>query len=316
MPGVVLVLLLKLVPERFSRRAAALLLALAGAGANAAAVTLVLSDDTAPYQETADALENALAPEHAAYRVRADRLPGNEAMLARSGLLVAVGIDAAEQVAAQGGRTPVLAVLVTEDWYRGQGGARLAAGGRAAGAVLLEQPYSRQFRLLRLAFPTADKVGVVLGSGNAGMLDELKQRARQHNFALVGGIVESETRLVQTLGQVLGEADLLLAVPDSVVLNRHTVQSVLMTSYRYRDPVMGYSKALSRAGALVSLYSTPAQIGRQAGEIAARALAGGRLPGVQWPKYFTVSVNGHVARSLGFEVPAEAVLQNALGGQE
>ncbi len=292
------------------------MLALAGASAQASLVAVVLSEDAAPYHEAANAIEAALKPQHAISKVLADRLAASGAVVSRASLLVTVGVKAAEQMAAQGGNTPVLAVLVTEDWYQAQGRAKLAAGGRSAGAVVLEQPLSRQLRLVRNALPRATRVGVVVGPRNADALGVLQAAAEAENLTVVGAVAESESALVATLGQVLKDADLLLAVPDAEVLNRNTVQSVLMTSYRYRDPVVGYSKALSRAGALVSLYSSPEQVGRQAGEIAARMLNGGKLPSMQWPRYFSVSVNAHVARSLGIDTLSEEYLLNVLGGQE
>lgn len=296
---------------RFWRLLAALPLLVVCAGTQAAAVTVVLSDESAPYQEAAAAIEAALKPQHGVTLTTADRLASGTAP-PRASLLVTVGIRAAEQVAEQGGSTPVLAVLVTEDWYEKQGRGKLTAGGRQAGVILLEQPLSRQFRLIRAAFPHAAKVAAVVGRGNAAMLDRLHAAAEAEGLALVGAVAESETTLVSTLSGLLKEADLLLAVPDSEVLNRNTVQAVLMTTYRYRDPVVGYSKALARAGALLSLYSTPEQIGRQAGETAAKTLAGGKLPALQWPKYFAVSVNAHVARSLAIDVPAEETLLREL----
>lgn len=290
------------------------LLALCNVAAYAATVTVVLSDDSAPYHETADAIENTLGSEHAVIRVLADKLSLSDSALSRSKLLVTVGTRAADLVADRGGKTPVLAVLVTEDWYLKKGRAQFAESGRNFGVVVLEQPFSRQFRLIRIAFPEARKVGVVLGRANAGQLEEMEKAAGAQDFGLVSAIAESETSLVATLGQVLAEVDLLLAVPDAEVLNRNTVQSVLMTTYRYRDPVVGYSNALTRAGALISLYSTPAQIGRQTGEIAAKTLTGAKLPSLQWPKYFSISINRHVARSLGIEVPPEETLLRKMGG--
>lgn len=282
--------------------------------AQASVVTVVLSEDAAPYHEASDAIEAALKPQHTIIKVLTDRLAISGSAVSRASLLVSVGVKAAEQVAGLGGNTPVLAVLVTEDWYQSQGKAKLAAGGRNVGAVVLEQPLSRQMRLVKSAFPKASKVGVVVGRKNADVLEVLQTAVEAENMSLVSAVADSESALVATLSQVLKEADLLLAVPDADVLNRNTVQSVLMTTYRYRDPVVGYSKALARAGALVSLYSSPEQIGRQAGELAAKVLNGGRLPGMQWPKYFSVSVNEHVARSLGLDAPAEETLLNGLGG--
>ena len=290
------------------------MLAICGVAAHAGVVAIVLSEDSAPYQEASGAIEAALSPQHSVIKVLADKMAISGFALSRANLLVAVGVKAADLIADQGGSSPVLAVLVTEDWYQSYGRTKLSAGGRSAGVVVLEQPFSRQMRLVRSAFPRAAKVGVVVGRKNSSLLDALQASARADGLTVVGAVAESESALVATLGQVLKETDLLLAVPDAEVLNRNTVQSVLMTTYRYRDPVVGYSKALSRAGALVSLYSTPDQIGRQAGEIAARALNGGKLPTMQWPKYYSVSVNDHVARSLGMDAPSEQALLTELGG--
>jgi ABC-type uncharacterized transport system, periplasmic component len=291
-----------------------LVLALCGMSVQAAVVTVVLSDDSAPYHEASEAIEAPLRQQHTVITVLADKLAISGSALARANLILTVGVKAADLMAGQGGSTPVLAVLVTEDWYQNAGRAKLTAGGRSAGAVVLEQPFSRQFRLIRSAFPRATKVGVVVGHKNAGMLEALQRAAETESLTVIGAVADSESALVPTLGQVLKDADLLLAVPDAEVLNRNTVQSVLMTTYRFRDPVVGYSKALSRAGALVSLYSSPEQIGRQAGELAAKTLNGGKLPGLQWPKYYSVSVNEHVGRSLGVDTPAEEALLGRLGG--
>lgn len=288
-------------------------LAFCNTAAYAATVTVVLSDDSAPYHETADAIESALGSENAVIKVLGDKLSLSDSALARSKLLVTVGTRAADLVANRGGKTPVLAVLVTEDWYHKKGRTQFAEGNRNFGAVVLEQPFSRQFRLIRSAFPKARKAGVVLGRANTDQMEEIEKAAAAQDLELVGAVAGSESALVAVLGQVLAEADLLLAVPDADVLNRNTVQSVLMTTYRYRDPVIGYSNALTRAGALISLYSTPGQIGRQAGEIAARTLSGARIPGLQWPKYFSLSINEHVARSLGIDVPPQETLLRKMG---
>jgi putative ABC transport system substrate-binding protein len=126
----------------------------------------------------------------------------------------------------------------------------------------------------------------------------------------------TEERLITPLEQVLSEAELLLAVPDPLIFNRNTAQSLFLTSYRYRVPVLGYSRSLTRAGALLSLHSSPAQIGRQAAEWVNGAIQGTsvRLPQPAHPAYFSVSINEQVARSLGFSLPPEAELEKRLGG--
>jgi hypothetical protein len=292
-----------------------LLLACAPGLAVAAAVRVVLSDDAAPYQEVFEALRTQLAARDVSVeRVYADA-PSDAATAAR--LWVVVGVRAAEAVANWRGRTPVLAVLVPRDWYLKTGRARLAgAERRPVSAIYLDQPFERQARLIRLAFPGAKKLGVLLSPGQAGLADEIEAALRGQGLGLVAEIVSSEQKLVEPLERVFTAADVLLAVPDPEIFNRSTAQTILLTSYRYRDPVVGYSQSLARAGAMLSLYSTPAQIGRQAAEVVARALEAphGRLPPPEAPAEFTLSINRQVARSLGLDLPPESELLRRLQG--
>ena len=300
------------------RRLAWLLLAwlvLGTAPAVAARVVVVLSDDSAPYQEVYQALRARLdGGAHDVSRVYADA--ASAATLGDARLAVAVGVSAAEALASVAGRPPVLAVLVPRAWYLKTGRARLGDGGQAS-AIYLDQPLERQMRLLRLALPDARRVGVLLGADQAGLASELGDAARAQGLTLVPQILAADERLVRPLENVLAGADVLLAVPDAAVFNRNTAQSLFLTSYRYRVPVLGYSRSLTRAGALLSLHSSPAEIGRQAAETVDGALQGPavRLPAPAYPAYASVSVNEQVARSLGIGLASERELEKSLGGQ-
>jgi ABC-type uncharacterized transport system substrate-binding protein len=148
-------------------------------------------------------------------------------------------------------------------------------------------------------------VGVLLSAGQAGVLADFSAALRRENLQLVSAIVDADAALLNPLEKILAQSDILLAIPDPRVLNSRTAQSLLLTSYRYRDPVVGYSRSLTTAGALLGLHSSPEDLGRQTAEW----LAGLddaptlRLPAADYPRYFSVSVNAQVARSLGFGLP-------------
>lgn len=282
----------------------------------AAQVAVVMSDDSAPYQEAYQAIRSHLDNSgHEISLAYADGLTGSALNEAR--LVVTVGVRATDQVASLPIRTPVLAVLVPRAWYIKTGRTRLQDGGRrSASAIFLDQPFERQARLIRLAFPEMRRVGVLLSAEQRGLVDELDEALRAQRLELVHIPVAEDERLIAPLEQVLSETDLLLAIPDPLVFNRNTAQSLFLTSYRYRDPVVGYSRSMTRAGALVSLYSSPAQIGRQAAEWLGNALSGTtvRLPPPAHPVYFEVSINDQVARSLGISLPDATDLEKRLGG--
>ena len=287
------------------------------AQAFAAQVAIVMSDDSAPYQEVYQGIRAPLdAAGHEVRRSYADGLAAGS--LSEASLIVAVGVRAADALANLPVRSPVLAVLVPRAWYVKTGRARLSDGGRrSVSAIFLDQPFERQAKLIRLAFPDSRRVGVLLSAEQGGVADELDEALRSQRLAMVRVTVTEDDRLVTPLEQVLNESDVLLAIPDPLVFNRNTAQSLFLTSYRYRDPVVGYSRSMTRAGAMLSLYSSPAQIARQAAEWMNSAVGGVtvRLPSPAYPTYFEVSINDQVARSLGFSLPSEAELEKRLGGE-
>jgi len=286
------------------------------AQAVAARVAVVLSDDSAPYQEAYQVIRAYLDnSDHEASRISAQGL--TSASLTDARLAVAVGVLAADALAALPNPPPILAVLVPRAWYVKTGRTLLAGdGNRPASAIYIDQPIERQAQLIRLAFPDARRVGVLLSASHAGLLSELENALRSQRLTLVQAILANDEQLISPLENILSEADLLLALPDPAVFNRNTAQSILLTSYRYRDPVLGYSRSLTRAGTLLSLHSSPAEIGRQTAEWVNSALLGPvvRLPAPAYPAYFSISINEQVARSLGFALPPEAELEKRLGG--
>lgn len=208
---------------------------------------------------------------------------------------------------------PLLAVLVPRlAFERIADPARLRAG--LVSAVFLDQPSARQIELAYLAIPSLRNLGVLFGGESRAHAPALEKAARERGVQLVARQVASDG-LFLALQALLPEADGLLAVPDPGVFNSQTVANILAATYRRRIPLIGFSPAYSRAGALVSLYSTPEQIGTRGGEVLRQSFASRSLPPPQWSREFMVSVNQDVARSLELRLD-EAQLADALRQKE
>ncbi len=174
---------------------------------------------------------------------------------------------------------------------------RLRAG--TLSAVFLDQPPARQLDLIRLALPEARNLGMLVGAESKAHVVAFDKAAKERGISLVAGQAEADS-LFATLQSMLPEVDALLAVPDPAIFNSQTASNILMATYRSQLPLIGFSPAYVKAGALLAVYSTPLQIGTRGGELLRQALAGRNLPPPQWPNDFVVSVNQDVARSLGF----------------
>lgn len=276
-------------------------------------VLVVIAENSAPHDEVLTAMRASLADAldrkivlrvaTAAEFGRSRTTPGERR---RPDLLVTIGTEAASVVLTGPLSVPVLCAFLPESTYD----ALLQEHGLGAqseqahhSAIFLDQPLSRQMQLLRLALPRHTRVGVVLGPDSRHSEPALQRAAAAAGRTLRVERISDEKQLIQALYRVMDDADVLLAVPDPLVFNRHTAQSVLLTTYRLGKPVAGYSRAYASAGALLAVYSTPAQIGRQVGETL-RTLAdtsGRALPPPRHPRYFSVEINERVAHSLGLD---------------
>jgi len=231
-------------------------------------------------------------------------------------VLVALGSQAAQAVAKTKPQFPVLCALLPRnsfEWVLRETGLKSS---EQFSALLLDQPVSRQLELIRIALPAAKNVGVLWGPESKSKEQQIKALAASKFLSVVDGHVTGDSLLFPQLKKVLAEADLLLAIADQQVFNAQTIQNILLSSFRAKVPLVGFSPAYVRAGALISVFTTPKQIGRQSAALIKDVLLGKSLPGTPvYPSHFSVMVNEHVARSLGLNLD-EQVLTERLKSTE
>lgn len=273
-------------------------------------VAVVLSERGGVYEEFADAFEAAMAEEGRPLRVIRLGAKPAEAELAGAEVALAVGTQAMRNLASGPPTVPVLNVLVPQLAYE-----RLAAeagrkrGGGMSSAIWLDQSPARLVRLFRQVLPNAQRVGVLLGPDSQLLLPALKAAAHRDRLELIVETLSSESPLMPALARLLPAVDGLLALPDSVVHNRETARTILLTTYRHQKPLVAFSQSYANAGAVAGVFSTPALAALQAAEVL-RALPRGKLhlPPPQYPAYPSIAINRQVARSLGLDLPADALI--------
>lgn len=265
-------------------------------------VWVALSETSAAHRETADVLRadvDRKLPGRIEWRI--ERWNQFASPKQKPQWIVAVGTAAQrgmqELFAGDAAAPPLLALLVPRQAFeRIADPARLRAG--ALSAVFLDQPPGRQLELIRLALPAANRVGILVGAESKAQSAALEKAARERDLQLTVAAV-GQDGLFPALQSLLANVDVLLALPDPAIFNSQTAANILTAAYRRQVPLSGFSPAYVKAGALLALYSTPAQIGARGGELLGQAVSGRSLPPPQWPREFAVSVNRDVARSLG-----------------
>lgn len=280
-------------------------------------ITILVGTSSIPGNEFADQFKTEMAQASGAKLtvnvVNVEDLSSGHATISEDTLVLAVGLQALYLASRFDSKLPVLGALVPQPAFD----RILQDSGRTPrnfSAIVLDQPISRQIALIKAVMPSATHIGVLLGPLSRSLGNELQLAASQQGFGLLQDTIKDLTELIPRLRHILESSPVLLAVPDPIVYNRETVQTILLTSYRYQKPVIGFSQAYVRAGALAAVFSTPRQIAKQAAEVVRQIAAKpqGSLPPPLTPKYFSVETNRQVARSLGIELGDENVLSETL----
>ena len=281
--------------------------------ARAASVLVLLSESGGAYGEFSEALKNERTARGGFALTVMTRAEFGPADLGGHDAVVAVGAGALRALAQIDAPVPVLSVLVPQSAFEALNNGDNA---RRWTAIHIDQPFSRQIELIRLALPEARRIGTLVDAAHPERLQPLRAALSGTALQLSAGSFTGEAALFGALSQVLEKSDVFLAMPDPQVHNAGTVRNLLLTSFRARVPVVGFSAAYVRAGAVMSLYSTPEQIARQTADALAGWMRERSWPSPRHPKHFTVSVNPHVARSLGLRIDDGDMLRDRLIRQE
>lgn len=276
-------------------------------------VTLVLSDSSAIYRETADSLQHELAQENQHWQVRVQT---QAARIGSTGenLVITLGLRALQRVLAEPGSTPVWALLVPRAEFDLISAKHPNAKRRQLSALYLDQPLPRQIQMLMAALPTTKRLGVLVGRSDTHVAAAIREAAGAHALDVSIERISRADDAVALLADLRGRIEVLLLVPDPQVMSRSMLQPLLLETYRLRLPVVAYSTHLIGAGAMLALYTPPGKLGQEAGQRLrhARRNGGLQLPPSAYPDSFDVAVNRSVALSLGIRVPTGDLIRQRM----
>ncbi|MCU7927757.1 MAG: hypothetical protein KZQ97_15125 [Candidatus Thiodiazotropha sp. (ex Dulcina madagascariensis)] len=215
-------------------------------------------------------------------------------------LIVTLGIKAAEFAQHKLKDKLVLSALLPKgnDKYK-----KLAAAGVNHAFLYLDQPLHRSLLLIKTLSDRFQSVGILISKDNTASASALSESAGRLNLDLEIQWVETKDQIGSSLNHLLDGVDILLAVPDTNIHNRSTVSNILLSAYRKRIPLIGFSSAYVKAGALAAVYSSPEDIAFQVRDCIVKTFSSGSIAKKeQMADYFSILFNADVARSLDFPI--------------
>lgn len=218
--------------------------------------------------------------------------------LRESDLTITLGAKATQAVNLQFPDSPVLAAYLTQHQWQ-----QFEVARKNTRPVFLDQALEKY-----LAFSQAllgvSSIGIVnlapikISPKQEKLLSHLKLELSQYQPGQISKILTS-------IRQATQNNDALLMLPNREIYNRHTLKGVLLTAYRTATPVISYSPAHVKSGALASIYSSPDDIGKHLGELINEYLKNPARFSYrpQFARYFSIDTNKRVAHSLGLVLP-------------
>lgn len=180
--------------------------------------------------------------------------------------------------------------------------------------LYMTQPYCRQIGLIKYFNPNWKTISIL--NNKKKPVDNALIQGCANKLDIKTYIVSTsvEENLTNKLKHALTHSDVLLAIPDSTIYNRRNIKNILLTSYRYRKPVIGFSKNFADAGAIVSINSTTEQIAKSALKLIEQYFESDNqfTNQINHPIEFDININRQVCRALNIPVPDINNLKGAI----
>lgn len=228
--------------------------------------------------------------------------------IADSDLIISLGAQATAAVFSRFPEKKIISAYLTAQQLSDH-----APPGQQHLAVLLDQPLERYLAFSHLLLKTK-KIGLI-------SFDPIPTDIKLQRFLLKNELelnqyqVRNSDYLLASLRRLARQNSSLLMLPDQRLYNRKSLKGVLLTTYRSRLPVISYSPAHVKSGALASIYSSPENIGRHLGDLLNQFINNKSLPAGDrlFAKYYSIKINRQIARALGLSLPDEEQLKQRLG---
>lgn len=174
-------------------------------------------------------------------------------------------------------------------------------------AVYADPDIEDQLRLIKIIFKKPVSVGILVSGKGDFLSHQLKLSKEKTDIQL--NLIQAKQNEINFALDKMGNARVLLAIPDGQIYTGQNIRNLFLTTFRRNQSVIGFSNALVSAGALATVSSDANDIASQIKEIIEHIDATNNVPEPKFPKYFSVTINTSVAKSLGISINEDAIKQ-------
>jgi len=300
---------------------------------------IIISSSGAPvYERTVNTIDTqlrdrGLSSRYRLQRLRLDRGIDLEALelMQSPALIITVGSAAAAFTLEHFPERPVICSFITRSAFASIS-ERVFPTSNSVTALYIDQPITRLLKLASLlrAEQSPYKISMLSQQSMAQLGLANEGEAILNDSHISSLMLSKDDNPIKKLEPLMKNSDVFIVRPNTNLFNRLVAKLVLQLSMRYKTPVIGFSKKYADAGAMLSLYASPEDIGRDAAKLIAAHLSASNevnssansvasqadiSPGNlaispvinkhREGSEFSIAVNQRIARKMGFTLEAK-----------
>lgn len=271
-------------------------------------VLAVVSNNGKVHQEFYSALKGRL--QNNIILTQANSNDINSKLLSNYDYIVSIGYNSAKNISKYNIPIPIIYALIPDNKSLKK---IIACKKTTCYKVFINQPVKRYIELFNIIFPIGKQIVIASTKVNSTELRKIKAASKKIGIPYKEIHITQQSNIARTLINKLNENDVLLALPNHNIYNAHNAKSIILSTYHANVPIIAYSKAFSKAGALVSLYSNVDNIAETTASIINKIIINGSLIQKEhYPANFTIKINYAVARSLNINIESEVVIKRKI----
>jgi putative ABC transport system substrate-binding protein len=162
-----------------------------------------------------------------------------------------------------------------------------------------------EIELIQKLLPHAKTIGFLYSAGEANSVKtiDLMKKAVRGKFEYIDSQIANSNQLGQAITALVGRVDAIYIPSDNTVFS--AMPKLIQMSRKHKIPVFSSDPDSVEQGVLACIGYTQYEVGRTAGQLLVRVLAGERNIAIQKPQIAQIFINKDSADIMGIEPPEE-----------
>ncbi len=225
-------------------------------------IGIFLSSKIRPYLQSLHGLEDELDFDYQVFDLSENyELAKHYAQSRRFQTCVAIGPEAIRLLYLYGTAIPNKLAIMALDLEK-------LVGNHTLCGIDLRIPISFQLEIIEEKLGPDRKVAILYNKAENGeLIQGALKYAKEKRLTLVPLEVEGPSQIMEKLGPVINQIDIILFIPDSVVISEKIVSHITKTALLKGVAVCGFNRFFYETGALLSFIIDYEEVGRQAARL-------------------------------------------------